>query len=136
MPLDLSLLTFVLCIGTGPRSPLVVAYLLVQVLAALRFDRRLLRLATVGALCGYLIVLGRARWIPATASATTAAATATTPLGADDLTIPRYAQLVFVATVLLVGAILQQLLQRSQALAIDYSQRLADNTQRETQDLS
>ncbi len=114
---DVVLLTLVLCIASGPKSPLVVGYLIIQTLAALRCDQKLLRVTTIMSLVGYVVVLGRARfpeWMPDHG------------VNSVDLRIPRYAQLMFIATLLFVGAILQQLLQRIQLLAVDYSQRLAE----------
>ena len=116
---DVGLLTLVLCIASGPRSPLVVAYVIILAMTALRCDRRLLRIATWLAVVGYVIVLGRARfpeWMPNQSN------------GEVDLTIPRYAQLMFVATLLLVGTILQQLLDRIERLAVDYSRRLTERS--------
>lgn len=59
---DLVMLTSVLCISTGPRSPLVIGYFLIIVLSALRFNLPLVRLTTVGAAIGYVCVLGMAKW--------------------------------------------------------------------------
>ena len=59
---DLVLLTAILMVADGPRSPLVVGYPLVIVLATLRLNLPLVRFATLGAAAGYLILLGYARW--------------------------------------------------------------------------
>ncbi len=55
---DIVLLTCVLCVSNGPRSPLVVGYFLIVALAALRFSLPLVRFATVGSMLGYLAVAG------------------------------------------------------------------------------
>ncbi len=109
---DLAMLTAVLCISTGPRSPLVVGYFLVIVLAGLRFDLRLVRLTTGGAAAGYLCLLGMAKWPARFGRA------------ADlDLRVPRYHELVVLAAMVLCGVFLGQVVRRARNLADDYAAR-------------
>src|SRR5580658_1961985 len=52
--LDVVLLTLLLMVADGPRSPLIVGYFLIPVLAGLRFQLRLVWFATVAAMLGYV----------------------------------------------------------------------------------
>ncbi len=104
---DLVLLTWVLVLGDGPRSPLLVGYFLVLALAALRFSLPLVRFATAGALAGYLYVLAYARWF-----------------SGRDLRVPRYHELIFLLALALSGVVLGQVLRRAHRLAEDYARRL------------
>ena len=109
---DLVMLTSVLAISSGPRSPLVVGYFLVLALAALRFRLPLVRLATVGAAIGYVCVLGVARW-PAT-------------FGREaglDIRVPRYVQLATLLAIVLCGVILGQVVRLARRVAEEYAVR-------------
>lgn len=55
---DLALLTSVLTLADGPRSPVLLLYFLLIPLAALRLSPRLVGFATLGTLVGYGCVLG------------------------------------------------------------------------------
>jgi hypothetical protein len=92
---DIVLLTLVLCISNGPRSPLVAGYFLILVLAALRLNLRLVRSATVGAALAYLVLLG-CKWVPMSASLPGAQA------------VPRYHQIIVLVAILLAGVMLGQ----------------------------
>lgn len=105
---DLLLLTCAITMAAGPRSPLVAAYFLVIALAALRFNLPLVRFATAGAIAGYLVLLGYAKW-----------------LSAEDLRVPRYHELIVLLALALTGITLGQLVRRVRALAEDYAARLA-----------
>ena len=59
---DLGWLTALLCMSTGPASPMVSGYFLIIMLTGIRFDLRLTRIATVAAGLSYLFLLGAARW--------------------------------------------------------------------------
>ena len=59
---DVFLLTAILILGDGPKSPLVVAYFLLIVLATLRFNLRLIWFASIGSMLSYIFLLGYARW--------------------------------------------------------------------------
>ncbi len=109
---DLLLLTSVLTLADGPRSPLVVAYFLFIALASLRFSLPLIWFATAGAVVGYVFLLGFARWgeIPGW------------PKG--DMTVPRYAQVIFATALLLTGVVLGQVIRRVRRLADNYARLL------------
>jgi hypothetical protein len=111
---DVLVLTCILCIAAGPRSPLVVGYFLIIVLAALRFSLPLVRLATVEAAAGYLCVLGVAKW-PAR-------------FGRDpalDIRVPRYHELVVLAALILCGVFVGQIVRLARRMADDYARRKA-----------
>lgn len=104
---DLVLLTSILCVADGPRSPLVVGYFLVLVVAALRFNLELIWFATAAAAACYLYLLGYARWF------------------ADrDIRVPRYHQLIFLLAVVMTGVFLGQVVRRVRRLAEDYARRI------------
>lgn len=60
--LDAMLITAVLTLADGPRSPVLLLYFLVIPLAALRLSRRLVVLATAATLVGYATLLGDVVW--------------------------------------------------------------------------
>lgn len=88
---DLVLLTCMLMIADGPRSPLVVAYFVILAGAALRLELPLVQYTTVGTICCYLYLSGFARWFTN-----------------RELYVPRYHQLIFIAALALTGIILGQ----------------------------
>ena len=104
---DLVLLTTVLTLAAGPRSPLVAAYFLIIALSALRFSLRLVWFATAGASAGYLFLLGYARWgaVPGWEKA--------------DMSLPRYHQAIFLLALVLTGVIVGQVIRRVRRL-IDF----------------
>lgn len=104
--LDLVLLTAILLLADGPRSPLVVGYFLIIALSSLRFDLGLVRAATVGAMLGYLAVCGYAKWMTE-----------------RDLRVPRYHQLMLLVALGLCGIVLGQVIRRVRGLAEDYARR-------------
>lgn len=103
---DLVLLTAILTLADGPRSPLVVGYFLIVVLSGMRFSLPLVRCATVGALAGYLVLSGYARWF-----------------AARDLRVPRYHQIMVLVALALTGIVLGQILRRVRTVADDYAWR-------------
>jgi hypothetical protein len=107
---DLVLLTIILGLADGPRSPLVIGYFLIVVLAGLRFQLPLLWFATAGAMAGYLGLLGYARWFAER----------------EDLRVPRYHQLIMLIGLALTGVVVGQILQRMRRLAEAYAQRRQD----------
>jgi len=104
---DLLLLSVILAVADGPRSPLVVGYFLVIVLAALRFSLPLVRFATVGSMLGYLALLGYARWF-----------------SERDLRVPRYQQAIMLLALALAGLVLGQVIRRVREIARQYAARL------------
>ena len=107
---DIVLLTGILMVAQGPRSPLVVGYFLVIALATLRFNLPLVRMATVGSMAGYLFLLGYARWFTD-----------------RDLHVPRYHQIIVLLALGLTGIVLGQVIRRVHALAKEYAARTAQN---------
>ena len=104
---DVVLLTGVLLVADGPRSPMVIGYFLVIALATLRFNLPLVRMATVGSMAGYLFLLGYARWFTQ-----------------RDLHVPRYHQMIFLLALALCGIVLGQVIRRVRGLAEEYATRL------------
>jgi hypothetical protein len=105
---DVVLLTAILTVADGPKSPLIVGYFLVITLAALRLNLPLVWFATLGSMAGYLFLLGHAKWF-----------------SERDLRVPRYHQLMFLLALGLTGVILGQLIRRVRLMAEDYASRVA-----------
>jgi len=107
--LDLLLLTSILMLADGPRSPLVAAYFLIIALATLRFNLPLVRFAAIGAMLGYLILLGHDKWFRFPRS---------------DALVPRYHQLIVLLALGLTGIMLGQVVRRVHSIASAYARRL------------
>jgi hypothetical protein len=105
---DIFLLTSVLTVADGPRSPLIVAYFLIVALAALRFSVPLVKFATFGSMAGYLVLLGYAKWFTS-----------------RTMTVPRYHELIVLVALGLTGITIGQVVRRARSLAEDYASRLA-----------
>jgi hypothetical protein len=105
--IDLVLLTWILALAGGPRSPLLVGYFLVVCLSGLRFNLSLVWFATGGAVAGYLFLLGYVAWY-----------------GSAELRVPRYYELIFLLALVLCGVLIGQVLRRVRRLAEDYARRL------------
>jgi hypothetical protein len=112
---DIAVLTGILMVADGPRSPLVAAYFLVIAVAALRFQMRLVWFATLGSMAGYLVLLGYARWF---------AGREESLFGPRVVSVPRYQQLIVLLALGLLGIVLGQMIRRVRALAEDYARRL------------
>jgi len=110
---DIVLLTAILTLADGPRSPLVVAYFLIIVLASLRLQLRLVRYAAAGAMAGYLFLLGYAKWFAA----------------GRDLMVPRYHELIVLVALGLTGIVLGQVVRRAQGMAREYARRAQEARQ-------
>jgi hypothetical protein len=104
---DIVLLTAVLILADGPKSPLVVAYFLLIVLATLRFNLRLIWFATIGSMLSYIFLLGYAKWFTD-----------------RDLRVDRYHQAIFLLALALTGIVLGQVIRRVRKIAVDYSSRM------------
>ena len=100
------LLTFMLLIADGPKSPLLVGYFLLISLAGLRLDLGLVRFTTVACLLGYLTLLGNARWYR------------------EAVRVPKYHEMILVVALVLAGVFMGQIVRRIRQLAEDYSSRL------------
>jgi hypothetical protein len=92
--LDLILITFVLLLADGPRSPLCVVYLLIVILAALRFSLPLLWFSTGAAILGYLTIVSNAKWYR------------------PEYVVPHYYILIFAVALILAGIVLGQILRK------------------------
>lgn len=102
---DVVLLTSVLCISTGARSPLVTGYFLILVLATLRLSLPLVRFTTVACAFGYLAVLGCCKWLPLAAGMS------------DQQRVPRYHQVIVLLAIVLAGVMLGQVVRAAWRLA-------------------
>jgi hypothetical protein len=86
----------------------VAVYFLILALTTLRFNVALVRFATAGALIGYLVVLGHARWF-----------------ATRDVQVPRYHEVMVMLSLALTGITLGQAVRRVRGLAVDYARRRA-----------
>ena len=113
---DVVMLTSMLCISSGARSPLVAGYFLILILAALRLSLPLVRFTTAACAVGYVCVLGCAKW-PATFGLD--------KLGtlADELRVPRYHQVIMLLAIGTAGLMLGQIIRHVRRLAEEYSAR-------------
>jgi hypothetical protein len=105
---DLVLLTALLTVASGPRSPLIAVYFVILALATLRFNTRLVQFASAGAVAGYLFVLGYARWFTR-----------------RDILVPRDHEIIVLLALALTGIALGQVTRRARAMAQDYAARIA-----------
>jgi hypothetical protein len=115
MAADVLLLTGILMVADGPRSPLVIGYFLVVSLAALRFQLRLIWFSTLGAMAAYLVLLGYAKWF---------AGREESLFGPRDITVPRYHQLILLLGLALCGTVLGQVIRRVKAMAAEFLDRV------------
>jgi hypothetical protein len=108
---DIVLLTCVVCLGDVARSPLIVGYFLILILAALRLSLPLIWFATVTSGLGYLCVLGVAKWPQVFGIAKL--------FGADhsDGRVPRYHEVIVMLAILFAGMLLGQVIRRVRRLA-------------------
>jgi len=106
---DIWLLTLVIGVCDGPRSPLVVGYFLILAVAALRFSLRLVWLATAECLAGYVALVIYAEHF-----------------ATRDKTVPRYSQMIFLAAILIAGVTMGAVVRRVRRLAFDFAQRVED----------
>jgi len=104
---DVLLLTTLLTLGEGPKSPLLPAYFVVLALAAGRLQRGVLWFTAAGSAAGYLFLLAYARFLAPE----------------RDLRVPRFHQLLFLAALTLTAVVLDHLVSRVPHLAGDYARR-------------
>jgi hypothetical protein len=105
---DLVLLTVILVLADGPKSPLVVIYLLLIVAAALRFSLPLIWFTSVGSMLCYIFLLGYAKWY-----------------ATRDLHVLRHQQVIFLLALALTGLMLGQIIRRVRRMASEYAGRMA-----------
>jgi hypothetical protein len=106
---DLVLLTGVLCVADGPKSPLVVGYFLVLGASALRLSLPLVWFATIATLASYLVLSGFARWYTD-----------------RELRVPRYEQFMVLLSLALLGLMLGQVVRNAKRMAARYGERLCE----------
>jgi hypothetical protein len=106
---DIVLLTGLAALGSGPHSPLLLAYFLIIAMAALRFSLRLVWFASLGSMLGYLTLVGLAdkSWFDANH--------AVRPID----------QLFTLASLALNGIVIGQAVRQVRSVAEDYRQRAA-----------
>ena len=109
---DLVLLTAMIGAASGPRSPLVMGYFVILAVAALRLQLRLIWCATLGALAGYLMLLGLAKWQDVWFG-----------LPHRELGVPRYTQLITLLALAMTGITLGQVTRRVKTMCEDYARR-------------
>jgi hypothetical protein len=105
---DIVLLTMILMVADGPRSPLVVGYFLLIVLSGIRFQRRLIWCSTIGCMAGYLFLCGYARWFAE----------------GREISVPQYQQLILLTALALTGITLGQVVRRVRGLADEFARRM------------
>lgn len=103
---DFLLLSLLLLVGDGPKSPMVDALFLIVIGSALRFRPKLVAFATVCAALSYLVVIGNAFFYR------------------EELRNARYEQVTFGAVLIVAGVITGQVVRRARALAEAYASRL------------
>jgi hypothetical protein len=107
--LDAVLLTLLMMVADGPKSPLVVGFFLIPAVATLRFQLRLVWFATIAAMLGYVWLLGWAWWTESV----------------RNVRVPRYHELIFLTALAISGIIQGQVIRRVKAMAAEYARRLA-----------
>jgi hypothetical protein len=118
---DIAILTGIICVADGPRSVLVIGYLLILVLATLRLSLPLVRFATVTCALAYLCILGCAKWPD------TFGLEKLNPHLAD-LRVPRYQQFIMLLSIALAGLMLGQIVRRVRHLALDFAVHSVNRT--------
>jgi hypothetical protein len=108
---DIVLLTSMVCLGGMARSPLIVAYFLILILATLRLSLPLVWFATAGCGFAYLFVLGCVKW--------SAHGALSQSLGQNpaELGVPRYHEIVVLIAIVMAGIVLGQITRRVRNLA-------------------
>jgi hypothetical protein len=102
---DIVLLTAILLIADGPKSPLVIAYFVILAGAPLRLSAPLVRYTTMATIIGYVVLVGDA-W-----------------LRRPELRVPRYQQIMTVLALGLAGLALGQLMKALREAADAYAAR-------------
>jgi len=103
---DILVLTLMLLIADGPRSPLVSVYFLIVALAGLRFSIPLVWLATGGCLASYLIIIANAFWFR------------------PQFRVARYHEAIVALSLLVLGVLVGQILRAVRRMAADYAMRV------------
>ena len=103
---DALVLTMVLLVGDGPRSPMIIGYFLIIALAGLRFSLRLVWFASAAGVLGYLVIIANAYWYR------------------TSFRVPRYHEIIFLIGLVLSGVITGQVIRRVRTMAIAYAERV------------
>lgn len=103
---DVLLLTSIICLASGPRSPLIAGYFLILIMATLRLSLPLVRFTTVTCALAYLCVLSCAKW-PESLGLTELVGSTT-----DELRVPRYHQAITLLAIVMAGVMLGQIVRR------------------------
>lgn len=114
---DIVFLTSIICLGSAARSPLVVGYFLILVLATLRLSLPLIWFATAGCALAYVCVLGASKWPERFGLAKLVGETS------EQLRVPRYHQVIVLLAIVLAGLMLGQIVRRVRRLAEECVQR-------------
>jgi hypothetical protein len=104
--MDTLLATTMLLVVDGPKSPLVVVYLLIVGSAALRMDLRAVWAATAFAAIGYAVLCGHSKW------------------RRPETNVPRRAQVTFALALGAAGLLAGQAVRQARRLARDYAGRV------------
>ncbi len=102
---DVVLLTAILLIADGPKSPLVIAYFVILAGSPLRLSAPLVRYTTLATIAGYVFLIGDA-W-----------------LRRPDMQVPRYQQVMTILALGLAGLALSQLMKALREAADAYAAR-------------
>jgi hypothetical protein len=102
---DVVVLTSILLVADGAKSPIVVGYFLLIALSGLRLSAPLVRFSTVVTMLGYLVVCGDAM------------------IRREALRVPRYHQLIMFLALGLTGVVLGQIVRRFRDVAEDFAAR-------------
>jgi hypothetical protein len=114
---DVLMLTSIVCLGGMARSPLIVGYFLVLILATLRLSVPLIWFATVSCGLAYLCVLGCAKWPERFGIAKLLGESVT------GVRVPRYHQLIVLVAIVMAGVMLGQIVRRVRRLAQEFAER-------------
>lgn len=106
---DLAILTAVLMLADGPRSPLIVAYFVIVAFSAVRCSLSLVRFSAIGAMACYLFLNGFARWFTE-----------------RDIGVPRYHQLIVLLALGLTGIVLGQVVRGTLRIASSMEQKQSE----------
>src|SRR5207244_1312456 len=104
-----------ICLGGMARSPLIVGYFLVLILATLRLSLPLIWFATISCGLAYLCVLGCAKWPEHLSLSASLGQTAA------ELRVPRYHELIVLVAIVMAGVMLGQIIRRVRRMAEQFA---------------
>jgi hypothetical protein len=102
---DVWLLTLVIGVCDGLRSPLVVGYFLILAAASLRFSLSLIWASTIECLAGYLVLVVYAE-----------------RFATRDKTVPPHSEMIFLAAILITGVTLGAVVRRVRRMAFEFAE--------------